>query len=345
MKLPNGFGTVRKLSGKRRKPWAAILPAKYEFDPETLSAKTIRKYLSFHAKKEEAITALVDYNKDPMKYTTRSLTFSDIYEKWSKEKFQTIKKLSIDCYLNGYKYCSPIYDVPFSELRLYHLQKIIDDCQFEHSVQKQIKTLLNQLYKYAMSHDIVDKNYAEFIKIDKLEVKIKRILFTSEEITSIEKASYKNWAAGVALVLIYTGMRKSEILTIKKENIFFEKRYMTGGLKTAAGIGRVIPIHKKIEHVIRDLYDKSDICLLDFIKSKKLEVYINLYFKHLMKDLNIDHTTHDCRNTFISRMHELNAPLLEVKRIVGHASRDITEAIYTKIDVKKLVEVIDILYY
>ena len=345
MKLPNGFGTVRKLSGTRRQPWAALLPATYELDIATQEVKTTRKYLSFHVKKEEAIAALVDYNKNPQLYNTRQLTFANVYEMWSKEKFPVLK--SIEGYQNGYRHCALYYNMSFCDLRLMHLQKIIDDCPYGYGAQHYIKTLLNQIYKYAMAHDIVEKNYATFIKIDKKEVKLKRVLFTAEEIAAIDKAAEDddNWIAGVVLACIYTGMRKSEILTVKKENIFFDKRYMLGGVKTAAGIDRIIPIHRKIEHIIKGLYDKSDVYLLDFIKSKAPDTYIGASFEKFMGELNIKHTTHDCRNTFVSRMHELNAPLLEVKRIIGHSSRDITEAIYTKIEAKKLVEVVDKLYY
>ena len=43
MKLPNGYGSVHKLSGaKRRKPWRARITDGYEYDP--IKDKQIQKY-------------------------------------------------------------------------------------------------------------------------------------------------------------------------------------------------------------------------------------------------------------------------------------------------------------
>lgn len=38
MKLPNGFGSVYKLPGKRRKPWAASKTTGWEIDTKTNQA-------------------------------------------------------------------------------------------------------------------------------------------------------------------------------------------------------------------------------------------------------------------------------------------------------------------
>ena len=52
--------------------------------------------------------------------------------------------------------------------------------------------------------------------------------------------------AQAVLVMIYTGMRPGEFTTIKKDNVYLEERYMIGGIKTAAGKDRIIPIHEGI---------------------------------------------------------------------------------------------------
>ena len=41
MKLPNGFGTVYKLSGNRRNPYVAKKTKGWEIDPKTGKSKTI----------------------------------------------------------------------------------------------------------------------------------------------------------------------------------------------------------------------------------------------------------------------------------------------------------------
>ena len=56
MKLPNGYGAVVKLSGKRRKPYAARVTLKWTED-----GKQIRKYLGFFRTRQEALKALANY--------------------------------------------------------------------------------------------------------------------------------------------------------------------------------------------------------------------------------------------------------------------------------------------
>ena len=48
----------------------------------------------------------------------------------------------------------------------------------------------------------------------------------------------------IVLILCYTGMRPTELMTLKHSNVHLDERYMLGGIKTKAGKDRVIPISK-----------------------------------------------------------------------------------------------------
>ncbi len=50
MKLPNGYGCVYKLSGKRRKPWAVVITSGYENDSGKIKQK--RKILGTFCKRD-----------------------------------------------------------------------------------------------------------------------------------------------------------------------------------------------------------------------------------------------------------------------------------------------------
>ena len=82
MKLPNGFGSVQKLKDKpRRKPWMAIRTMCWDIDEEKRASRQVRKVIGYYATKQEAITALTHYNENPYDLDSRTLTFSDVYEK------------------------------------------------------------------------------------------------------------------------------------------------------------------------------------------------------------------------------------------------------------------------
>lgn len=52
------------------------------------------------------------------------------------------------------------------------------------------------------------------------------------------------------LILIYTGMRIEELLSLTKFHVYFKEMLITGGVKTDAGRDRIIPIHPKIQKYV-----------------------------------------------------------------------------------------------
>ena len=95
MKLPNGFGSVYKFSGKRRRPWAARKTVGWTESTEGKRSNPIYKFIGYYATRAEALTALTEYNKNPYDIDAASVTFSEVYEKWSDRKFQDVSDSNI----------------------------------------------------------------------------------------------------------------------------------------------------------------------------------------------------------------------------------------------------------
>ena len=55
---PNGYGSVYKLSGKRRRPFVASITT----GQDELTGKQKRQILGYYATRKEAMQALADYN-------------------------------------------------------------------------------------------------------------------------------------------------------------------------------------------------------------------------------------------------------------------------------------------
>lgn len=81
MKLPNGYGSVYKLSGNRRNPWVACVTIGY--NKETRNQE--RRVIGYFPNKPKALNALADYNQNPFDVDSARRTFSEIYELWYKE--------------------------------------------------------------------------------------------------------------------------------------------------------------------------------------------------------------------------------------------------------------------
>lgn len=77
MKNPNGYGSINKLSGKRRRPYWVRTPLITECVDGVI--RHTRQTIGYYATKKEAIEALAEYNKDP--YVLSKATFEEIWEK------------------------------------------------------------------------------------------------------------------------------------------------------------------------------------------------------------------------------------------------------------------------
>lgn len=66
-------------------------------------------------------------------------------------------------------------------------------------------------------------------------------------------------------------------------------------------------------------------------------------FKKVMVALDIEHTPHECRTTFATRIARTDADKLTARRILGHSDKHITDKVYTKKDITDLLKAIDCL--
>src|SRR5699024_966254 len=151
MKNQNGYGSVFKLGGKRRKPWAVRITTDW-----TDEGKQVFSYLGYYKTRPEAVSALAEYNNAPYDLNANKITFEEIYERFKKEKFPKVSQHSIYSYETGFRYAEPLHKMKFKDIKKAHLQRIIDGCDRSYSVKHQIRVLFNQMFKHALENDITD---------------------------------------------------------------------------------------------------------------------------------------------------------------------------------------------
>lgn len=337
-KLPNGYGSVYKLSGNRRNPWVATKTFGWILDEEKGKVKQKQRPIGYFPTKSEALDALASYNENPYDIDTQNITFEEVYNKWSAEHFPTLKnKSSVRTVTAAYKYCKPIYNMRMRDIRVNHLEQTIKDAKVGDSTKARMKSLFNLMYRYAMKHEIVDKDYAALCdSVKKPKPTIERIPFSQEEI----KALWDNIDfpfVDMVLIGIYSGWRPQELSILKIVNVDLEARTFTGGLKTEAGIDRIVPIHPLIFSLVEENYNKalatgSEHLFNDENGQQGTYLTYDKYrgrFKKIMKRLNQEHKPHDTRHTFITKGKYYQMDDYILKIIVGHAINDVTEKTYT----------------
>lgn len=337
MRFPNGYGSIAKLSGKRRKPyWVRKAVTKWNE-----KGYPIYETIGYYSTKSEAITALSDYNKSP--YMLKDApTFSELYEKWSEKKYTEISPSAVRTYKSAYSYCTELYDLKMSEIKAAHLQNVIDTADVGCTTRARIKTLYNLMYEYAVINEIVSKDYSKYVKPPKVSVTEEKVPFTINEINTLWKHSDLIIVKAI-LINIYTGFRAGELVALRvPEGININEMYFKGGSKTEAGKDRVVPMHHDIIQLVKELTAEHDCLLYDGNGAMDYSKYYRCFIQ-TMNELGMQHKPHECRHTFATLLDNAGANKVAVKRLMGHASKNVTDKVYTHKDVEQLQKAVELL--
>lgn len=340
MKLPNGYGTVYKLTGKRRNPFVARKTIGWDNN-----GKQLYSTIGYYADRPTAIKALVDYNENPYDIDANTITFAEVYSKWSENKFKGISHSAINGYIAAYETSAPLHSMKFVEIKTMHLQNLIDTCGKGHGTLRKIRTLFSQMFKYAMQNDIVNKDYSDYVEIGKNKSSDFRKPFTTEEINTLFSLEKEIEFVDTILIMIFTGLRIGELLLIKSSDVDLENKTITGGIKTDAGKDRLIPINNKIFDLVKKRKEQGNEYLIVNFKNKKMK-YANYYrekWAPIMEQLSMQHRPHDARHTFATLMSNAEANPTSIKKLIGHSSYITTEKIYTHKDVEELRKAIELI--
>lgn len=336
--MKNNYGSVYKMKDKpRRNPWRVVKTVK------DLDGKSKRKTIGYTRTKAEGLELLAKYNTNPYSLNTTKMTFIEVLEKWKELHFEKLEPRTVRQYKSICKHFEPIKDIPMLELTTMQLQELFNSVTLAPASKRLLKAVLNQVYKYALKMDIVIKDCSEFLELGKKQAVIERKIFTNEEISKLWKYKELQWVDTV-LIMIYTGLRIGELLTIESKNVDLENRTIRGGIKTDAGKNRIIPINVEILPLIKNRMSLERQYLITGVRGKKL-LYQNyiLFFNKLMDQLNMTHTIHDCRHTFASLLSNADANKISIAKIIGHSSYLTTEKIYTHKDVEELKKAADLI--
>lgn len=321
MRLPIGYGTVYKLSGKRRKPYIVVITKGW-----TDEGKQIKEIIGYTTTKKEGLALLEKYHVSPFDIDESRTTFEDIYKKWYQWKFKD-KDLSYKSevrYSNAYRYYSSIKDLPFIDINILMIQDIIDKCDKGYHTKSDIKSLFCQLYEYSKVLNLPVKPIStKYLKIGTFKKSTLHKPFTEKEIDILW--NNRNETVDLILINIYTGMRPTELLKPKE----FHPNFIISGIKTVSGIDRQIPLHERIKPLMASYPPK-----IAYSTYKR-------HFKEEMDRLGMEHTPHDCRHTFATRCDLYGVNDLVVKLVLGHKVDDITKGIYTHKDLQEMVKEIN----
>lgn len=344
MKNPNGYGSVMKLSGKRRKPW--MVKVTIGFDEK--SGKQMQKCIGTFATRPEAIDCLQLYNlskqnKDlakgmnPEMYEVVSKkakivhTFGECVEAVIERDKGKRSKSWLRCNQMASNLLSELNDRNIAELDLFTLQSVFDKVIKSEKSQETLnkcKVLCKNAFKYAVIHKYIDRNddYSQYIDATSIAGRTTiHKSFTREEIKMLIDDNSE--MSKIVLVYIFTGCRAIELFDIE-----IYDGYIVCGVKTDSGKGRKIPIHSFIKPFAFNT--------LKYLNDIKYGTFRTHFAKYMIK-MEMYHTLHDTRNTFATLGKEAEMKATAVKKIMGHKIGDLTDDVYTHESIEYLTKEIE----
>lgn len=346
MRLPNGAGSIAYLGKNYRKPWATR-----KFTGEyTPSGSKKYKYLAYFKTEMEAYDFLMSLYQSGTKLSDSKMDFSDAYPRWIEHKKKEKKMrnsgngLSEDT-LYGYEnifnnHCQSIHKMSVYDIDHETIQGIIDKAT-SYSMASKIRSMIKQIFDYLMALKVVSHNPAIGTTAGKDDSENATGEHTQDEIDLLWENTDMPFV-DVRLIMLYTGMRRVDVLNLENKNIKLKERYFVTGSKTEAGKDRVIPIHKKIHQLIENRMSDKQKWLLDDHGNPMSIYQFDRRWDKVNKALNITHTSHTGRITFVSRSDRQDLGGQIQKMIVGHSIKDLTKRVYTKKTIADLIDWIDL---
>lgn len=332
MKLPNGFGSVCRLSGNRRRPWMARKTVGYK--PNGRPRQIVIGYYATYA---EGVSALQAYNRQPV-VERPSITLLDLYRQWLPRQLDRVGASAIEGYQTALKHLQPIVSISISALKFSDVQNCFDNMvdskgkAVGYASKKKVRTLLNKLLQYGRTNELIDSsiNFGPDIDLGRNIPRRPHKEFSRRQINKVMSCDLPE--ANIVKLLLYSGMRIGELLGLKKSTVKLRSKYFDiQKSKTAAGI-RIIPIHEKILPIVEHLMQLPG----PYFFPARTYYEASKQFETVMKTLHLKHTTHDCRHTVRTILNERDGNQAAIDRLLGHHSANIGDAVYTHVRLPQL---------
>ena len=360
MRLPNGFGQISEVRGRNlRKPFRAMVTAGRtdEGKPIVCPLRPVAYFETYN----EAYEALMKYNAHPFDLGNKT-TMQDLFDMWLTTKEKKVDSSTLSRYKRAWAYSSSIHNMLVRDVHISHLQNCIENGTIvyagetrhaQNNNKDSMKNLYNLLFDYAVSRELVDKNYARMFTIDSGYVRKpnSHIPYTEAELDLLWANIDKHPIIDMILIQCYSGWRPGELCDLKMKDVDMDVGTFTGGLKTKAGINRTVPIHPRIYNLVKARYEKAleagspylffTIRQRGFhhqntVKGEVTQMRYASFSVQLVNEvvpllsLNPEHKGHDGRITFVTMAKKYNMDEYAIKRLVGHHIKDLTERVYTQ---------------
>lgn len=281
------------------------------------------------------------------------MTLREWIPQWLESyKLGTIKERSYhQLVLLVRKFPDELQDMELADIKPMHLQSFINDFSqsASRSYMDKMRGLLKGLFSAAVDNDFLAKDPTTKLRIPRI-IEKPRESFTEDEahkiVTFALDYPYRRVAVAV-IVLLFTGMRKGELLGLKWDDLTDYSVTIRRGVYLERGKAKVeeyrvktsnslrsLPLMPEVAHLVQSLPHQGEFVFGTRNGTLWHPRNFNRDFDQFFKALQFEYPEvrrlcpHSCRHSFATLTLEAGADVRVVQQILGHANIN-TTARYT----------------
>lgn len=283
----------------------------------------------------------------------KSKKFSIWSNEWLQFHIPAIKPTSIQMYLTKVKYLNQSFgEMNITQITPIQIQEFLNKLAnvegLSSSTIKKYRITLNQIFKYAMFNNVMDKNPASVTSLPKTVEPQTRRSLNDTEIRKVIEYSNKNKTFGLyPLTLLYTGLRRSECVALRWEDIDFKNNYISinkavNYIKSKPVLNyelkngdreRIIPLITALKKVLV-CYRKDSGWIFEENEKLLTESCLERNWRKFKSETMLDITQHMLRHTYATMLYNAKVDVKTAQKFLGHRNISVTLDIYTHLENK-----------
>lgn len=327
-------------------------------DGRWCKSKTINgKKVYFYSTQTTERKAAKDIENQMLAYSEKEEAgklIKEIAYEWKEEHYKQIQHQTAERY-NSYverfiNYFADKYikEITAGQIELFYNSMVLDG--FSSKTIKDQAGIVKMIMRYALIKRYIENDVSQYVTPPKGKPKEERQPLSPEDIEKVKSDMFSQFGQ-IAFFLLYTGLRKGELLALTYEDIDLKNNLITINKsveyignkpniklpKTSSGI-RKVPLPDILKPIVKSGKKKG------IIFSQDGELMHKSYFREnwvrYCKRVGINATPHQFRHTYATMLFEWDISEKDAQQILGHADISTTHNIYTHITESRMSQTV-----